>query len=197
MRIALFAGVLLINAIVAPAQSIDTSGLGAAQTMVRAAGMPLRDGALEPGTLTVRVVRSDFSNNIPDQIVDVQVAGGRIVSAKTGSDGRAQFPHIEIGAQVKASAKVGGELLESETFAIPAESGVRVLLVAGGEAAHAAVQENADVSGMPPSATVNDVPATGDIRPAQSDTTVIVMKTVLACTTVFTLATVVFVRRRS
>ena len=194
MRGVFLASVLLVTPAVGFAQDADVSAVGAAQRMVRAAGMPLRDGALEPGTLTVRVVRGAFSNNLPDQSVDVEVVGGRVMSAKTGSDGRAQFAHIDTEAQVKVSATVDGELLESETFAIPAESGVRILLVAGGDGAHAAVQANAGASAMPPPTTLAALPA-DDTRSTAGSTAVTVVKTVLACSTVFALALFVLQRR--
>ena len=57
---------------VPPALSTDN----AASHMVRAAGMPLRDGALPPGTLTVRIVQGGFSGNLGGQSVQVEVLGG-------------------------------------------------------------------------------------------------------------------------
>jgi hypothetical protein len=115
-------------------------GLCAAQTslpdssatqMVRAAGMPLNDGALAPGMLTVRVVEGAFTRDIANQVVEVEVALGKVESSRTGPDGRAQFAHLPVGAHVRAWATVEGERLESDSFEMPAQSGVRVLLVAG------------------------------------------------------------------
>ncbi len=103
----------------------------AATQMVRAAGMPLNDGALAPGMLTVRVVEGAFTRDLANQVVEVEVAGGKIESARTGPDGRAQFAHLPVGARVRAWAAVEGERLESDSFEMPAQSGVRVLLVAG------------------------------------------------------------------
>jgi hypothetical protein len=105
-----------------------------ATQMVRAAGMPLNDGALAPGMLTVRLVEGAFTRDLANQIVEVKVVGGKVDSARTGSDGRAQFAHLPIGARVRAWATVGAERLESEPFDIPAQSGVRLLLVAGSNA---------------------------------------------------------------
>lgn len=190
MRNWIIAG-LLVAPVALAAQSADGTD-EAAHATVRAAGMPLRDGALEPGTLTVRVVRGDFSNNLPNQPVTVQI-GGRVLSATTGSDGRAQFAHIDIGAQVKASAVVEGETLESETFPVPAESGVRVLLVAGGDGTPAPAHA-VDMSALPPPAVVDAAP-TQTAPPAERDTTVVMMKTALACTTLFVLA-LVFLQKR-
>jgi hypothetical protein len=99
--------------------------------MTRAAGMPLGDGSLAPGMLTVRIVRGDFSNNAADQDVTIEVTGAAAQTARTAADGRAQFVHLAVGASVRASATVDGQRLASETFTMPAESGVRLLLVAG------------------------------------------------------------------
>jgi hypothetical protein len=103
----------------------------AATQMVRAAGMPLNDGALAPGMLSIRVVEGAFTRDIANQVVEVEVAGGKIESARTGPDGRAQFAHLPAGARVRAWALVEGERLESDSFEMPAQSGVRLLLVAG------------------------------------------------------------------
>ena len=112
MRRAALAALLFVNLpIAAAAQVAGPPGGENGHVIVRAAGMPLRDGALEPGTLTVRIVRGDFSNNVPDQPVDLQVMGGQTLSGRTGSDGRAQFPHVAVGTQVKVTATVDGEVL--------------------------------------------------------------------------------------
>jgi hypothetical protein len=105
------------------------------QVMTRAAGMALNDGALPPGMLTVRIVRGAFAGNLVDQAVQVEVKDGSPVTERTGPDGRAQFAHLPVGATVRASATVDGELLTSDAFPMPAESGVRVLLVVEGQAA--------------------------------------------------------------
>ena len=101
----------------------------ARHSMVQAAGMPLNDGALAPGMLTVRVVRGAFTADLSGETVTVDVAGGRRETARTGTDGRAQFAHLPVGAAVRVSAFVENQRLTSETFALPPESGVRVLLV--------------------------------------------------------------------
>jgi hypothetical protein len=97
--------------------------------MVHAAGMPLNDGALAPGMMTVRIVRGAFTADIPGQHVTVDFSGGKRETAQTGPDGRAQFAHLPVGAQVRVTTTVEGERLSSETFVLPAESGVRVLFV--------------------------------------------------------------------
>lgn len=113
------------------------AGVGAGQApaagSVRAAGSPLRDGALPPGMLTVRVVRGAFANNLAGLEVTADLGGGKTQAARTGADGRAQFAHLPVGSRVRVTTTVDGETLASETFDMPAESGVRVLLVTGDE----------------------------------------------------------------
>ena len=107
-----------------------------AQTqMVRAAGMPLNDGSLPPGSLTVRLVQGAFAGDLPGVTIEVELNGRETRRAPTGEKGRAEFAHLPIGAQVRARAIVNGDRLESEPFPMPAESGVRLLLVAGADAA--------------------------------------------------------------
>jgi hypothetical protein len=121
---------------------------GGGSNPVRAAGMPLRDGALPPGMMTVRVVQGGFSNNLASQAVTVDVIGGKSETLSTGTDGRASFAHLPIGSSVRASVVVAGQRLESEVFPMPAESGVRILLIAGDADGSAASMPPA--TGTPP-----------------------------------------------
>ncbi len=98
---------------------------------VRAAGMPLADGALSPGSLTVRIVQGAFAGDLVGIAVSLDLDGRDARSARTGAMGRAEFAHLPVGATVRASAVVNGERLESDPFQMPAESGVRILLVTG------------------------------------------------------------------
>lgn len=108
---------------------VTTDPAAARHTMVQAAGMPLNDGALAPGMLTVRVVRGAFTADLSGQTVSVDLDGGRRESAQTGPDGRALFAHLPVGAQVRVSALVDNQQLASEAFVLPPDSGVRILLV--------------------------------------------------------------------
>jgi hypothetical protein len=133
----------------AAAQAPPPPGGGSgAQATVRAAGMPLQDGTLAPGSLTVRIVQGDFTGNIPGIDVDLQVAGEGAKRAQTGTDGRAAFAHLPIGASVTASATVNGERLQSEPFTMPADAGIRLLFVAGGTFVDTATAEGAQA--IPP-----------------------------------------------
>jgi hypothetical protein len=141
------------------------AGTPAAQdATVRAAGSPLRDGVLPPGMLTVRVVRGAFTNNVDAVDVQADLGAGRVERARTGADGRAQFAHLPIGARVQVTTTVDGESLVSEAFEMPAESGVRLLLVAGGDTSgHGLVAQGPapDVQPRP-----SDVPAQAGPAPA-------------------------------
>jgi hypothetical protein len=95
------------------------------------AGIPLPVADVQAGTVVVRVIRGALTNNIPDQPVEMAIAG-QTRSATTDATGRAQFTGLEPGAEVTVTATVGAERLQSQTFRIPASGGIRVLLVAAG-----------------------------------------------------------------
>ena len=170
----------------------------AQQTMVRAAGMPLNDGSLAPGMLTVRIVRGAFAGNLSDQAVQLEMPGVPVETVRTDADGRAYFAHLPVGAKVRASADVDGQHLTSETFAMPADSGVRVLLVVDGEAG--------DFSGAPigdPSMEVaaTSAPTSFGQSGGAADSTgpvvpvgVTVVRVVLSMTTLGGIALVIFRR---
>ena len=156
MQRATFTCFAVLIAQICGAQSLSpvtTDPDAARHTMVRAAGMPLNDGALPPGVLTVRVVRGAFTADLSGQTVTVDINGGKQESARTGSDGRAQFAHLPAGTDVRVSAVVENQQLTSEVFAVPADSGVRVLLVADDGGASTAAAPPADVVGAPASVT--------------------------------------------
>jgi hypothetical protein len=161
-------GLLLIGA-PALAQVAD----GGAQ-MVRAAGMPLEVGELPPGTLTVRLVRGAFVENLRDRTVRIEI-GGRVETATTDTEGRAMF-RLSPGTAVRALADVDGERLESEPFTLPGTGGVRILLVAGGSAAPASaggtIRSTAVLPpGHPVIARANP-PVAAAARPRSTDTRV-------------------------
>lgn len=198
--------ILLVPALCAAQSSSPGS---AATQMVRAAGMPLNDGALAPGMLTVRLVEGAFVRDLANQIVEVEVAGGKIDSAKTGTDGRAQFAHLPVGARVRAWATVGGERLESEGFDMPAQSGVRVLLVAGSNTVPAASAASAGPAsdsawagpaapalppGHPPLPS-SDAPAAAP-APASAGDGVTAVRAVLLTATIFAFGIVLFRKPR-
>lgn len=92
-------------------------------------GVPLPVGDVEPGTVTVRVIRGSFANPVPSLTVEIAGASAPM-RAMTNEAGRAEFTGLPIGARLKASATVAGERLESQEFAVPASGGIRLMLVA-------------------------------------------------------------------
>jgi hypothetical protein len=100
--------------------------------------------------VTVRVVRVAIGNNIVGQEVRLTVAGSAR-TAHTDAEGRAEFPGLPSGAEVRAETTVNGEPLVSETLTVPGSGGVRVILVAGmKEAATRAQQQAAAEAAAPP-----------------------------------------------
>ena len=194
--------------VVAAAQPVQSQGTA------RAAGMPLNDGSLPPGMLIVRVVRGGFSNNAARQAVTVETAAGATRTAQTGSDGRAQFMHLDPGTQVRVSARVDDQLVESDSFPMPTDSGVRVLLVGPGDGSSDTVAAGpvtlaAPLTSAPPlttdSAPVAAVASTAApavvaataVPAANGDAqTVRVLQTVLLCSTLVAIAFFVFGRPR-
>jgi len=92
-------------------------------------GIPRPVDDLPAGTVSVRLVRGDLSNNIVNHPVELHV-GGNVNVVRTDEAGRAQFSGLPPGAALKAVAVVDGERLESQEFPAPAGGGVRMLLVA-------------------------------------------------------------------
>ena len=93
-------------------------------------GRAIPAAELPQGTVTVRVVREAIGNNVAGQAVRLTVNGSPR-NAVTDDQGRAEFPNLPAGAEVRAEVTVTGEALVSETFKVPASGGLRVILVAG------------------------------------------------------------------
>ena len=92
-------------------------------------GIPRPVSDLPDGTVSVRLIRGDFSNNITDFPVEMQ-AGGKSRTVKTDDSGRAEFKNLPAGENLKFVAVVDGERLESESFPAPTQGGIRLMLVA-------------------------------------------------------------------
>src|SRR3954468_1002799 len=92
-------------------------------------GIPRPVDDLPNGSISVRLIRGQLSNNISGHPVSLEI-GGKATTVKTDEAGRAQFDNVPGGTKVKASADVDGEHLESQEFAAPAQGGVRLMLVA-------------------------------------------------------------------
>jgi hypothetical protein len=93
------------------------------------AGMSMPSPDLPDGTVTVRVIRGQMTNNLAGVRVELTGAG-ETRTATTGADGRAQFTGVPAGARVLAVATVDGERLESKPIEVPVKGGIRALLVA-------------------------------------------------------------------
>jgi hypothetical protein len=100
-------------------------------------GIPRPVTDLPNGSVSVRVIRGQLSNNLSNQDVELRV-GSTVMKAKTDAAGRAQFDRLPAGTTVKAMADVDGEHLESQEFPAPGQGGIRLLLVATDSKAAAA-----------------------------------------------------------
>lgn len=103
-------------------------------------GVPLPSTDVPTGTVTVRVVRGSLSNLVVDQ--PVELSGDASATARTNDAGRAEFTGLKPGARLKAATTVDGERLESQEFTLPAQAGVRLMLVATDPAAAARLEED-------------------------------------------------------
>lgn len=110
-----------------------TPPVGAPAEPTSMSGLPLQVGDLPPGTVAVRVIRQSFADNVTSQPVELQVVGpsGKMLEARTDSAGRATFPGLSVGSVVFARTSLDGESLMSQQFELPAQGGVRLVLVAG------------------------------------------------------------------
>jgi hypothetical protein len=105
-------------------------------------GIPRPVTDLPDGSISVRVIRGELSNNISNQPVQLRV-GDKVLTAKTDEAGRAQFDNVTPGAAVKASTDVAGEHLESQEFQAPPRGGIRLMLVATDPSKSPAAQPDA------------------------------------------------------
>jgi hypothetical protein len=123
--------------------------LGGGSVLLRAqidprqmAGIPRPVTDLPNGTVSVRLIRGQLSNNIPNFPVELHV-GSQVRTAKTDESGRAEFGSLPAGQTLKAVAVVDGERLESEAFPAPGQGGIRLLLVATDTSKGAAAEAGA------------------------------------------------------
>lgn len=92
-------------------------------------GTPLPAGDLPNGTVSVRLVRGDLTNNVAGHPVELH--GALAQTVKTDDSGRAVFSNVPPGANVHASTVLDGKPLESQSFSMPDTGGVKIMLVAG------------------------------------------------------------------
>ena len=105
------------------------AGLAVAQPDPRQmSGIPLPDAGLADGTISVRVIRGQLANNVPDHLVELR-QGDIVETALTDAEGRAVFLTLNPGQQVRAATDLDGVRIESRPFAVPGRGGVRLMLV--------------------------------------------------------------------
>jgi hypothetical protein len=112
-------------------------------------GVPLPVQDLPVGTATARVIRGQLTNPLEGQTVELTGAGA-VKSAKTDGSGRATFSGLQPGSRVKMSVTVGSEKIDSQEFDVPAQGGVRVMLVATDAATEARAAADRKLSEEPP-----------------------------------------------
>jgi hypothetical protein len=88
--------------------------------------MPSQD--LPNGTVSVRVIQGQLTNNLQGVPVDL-IGAGEPRHAETGADGRAMFSGVPAGSTVHAVATFKGDRRESQPFEVPAQGGIRTILV--------------------------------------------------------------------
>jgi len=103
-------------------------GAGAQPDPRQMSGIPLPDAELNDGTVSVRVIRGQLSNNVPNQLVELR-HGDIVEEATTDAAGRATFVTLNPGQQVQAATELDGVRIESLPFAAPGRGGVRLMLV--------------------------------------------------------------------
>jgi hypothetical protein len=118
-------------------------------------GKPLPGPELPPGTVTVRVARKMPVNAVVGVEVTaiVKNPGGEMKkrTAKTDDRGRAVFDALGAGNQFQAQVVVDGETIKSTEFEIPAQGGVRTMLIAGlGPAPMGGDDDGGDSGGQSP-----------------------------------------------
>jgi hypothetical protein len=137
MRRAILIGLAGLAALALPAAAAR------AQPMMGGAGMPnlseivgrpRPDSGLAPGTVSVRVSRTIPANAVAGVEVTaiIKNAGGdlRRRTEKTDPDGRAIFEGMAPGDEFHAEVTVDGETLKTQTFTMPAQGGLRTMLIA-------------------------------------------------------------------
>lgn len=132
-------GVLLMSGVFAQPQMPDVKAMSGSV-------LPVND--IPAGTITARVVRGSFDQNISGQVVEFTV-DGTVRKATTDESGRATISGLKRGARVRAVAVVAGERLESKDAVVGA-TGLRIILVATDPAAATRAAEDAALAKAPP-----------------------------------------------
>ncbi len=91
-------------------------------------GIPRPVTDLPNGSVSVRVIRGDMTQNLANQPVEMH-SGDKVQTVNTDAEGRAQFDNLAPGSPVKFATVVDGERIESQEFPAQSPGGVRLLLV--------------------------------------------------------------------
>jgi hypothetical protein len=108
-------------------------------------GVPLPTTDLPAGTVSVRVVRGSFANNVADATVTFLV-DGQPTEVPTDAMGRAEIKDVRAGARLKAFVVVDGERLDTQEITIGA-SGFRFILSSGASASAGSASAGPAVKG--------------------------------------------------
>jgi hypothetical protein len=122
----------MVRTAAALAAVIGLSGPAAAQMpdARQMSGIPMPTADVPVGSVSVRLVRGELTNNIVGHRVELH-GGARDETATTDESGRATFTGLRPGASLHAAAEVDGQRIESQSFTLPPDAGVRLVLVAG------------------------------------------------------------------
>jgi len=101
-------------------------------------GIPLPSSDVPPGGVSIRLVRGSLDKPVTGHPVQLH-AGETTQTIKTDQEGRSVFSGVLPGLPVHVVAEVDGERLESQTFGLPPDAGIRMVLVAGAGAGRGAV----------------------------------------------------------
>jgi hypothetical protein len=90
-------------------------------------GVPLPANDVPTGSVSVRVIRGSFSNNVAGQPVEFTV-DGKTQTLKTDESGRALVSGLSTGAHLTAATVLDGQRLVSQNITI-GSTGIRIVLV--------------------------------------------------------------------
>ena len=130
--------------------ALATAALSAQQNMPdpkQISGVPLPASDVAAGSVSVRVIRGSFANNVTAQAVDFLV-DGKTQTLKTDETGRALISGLKPGAHLKASTLLDGKRIESQDITI-AGTGIRIVLVGIDPEAERRAAEDAKLAAGP------------------------------------------------
>ena len=111
------------------------SGAAVAQPMMvdpsRMSGIPRPDPQVPAGTVTVRLIRGELANRMIDVEVELSDSDGKTRKQKTDAEGRATFAGLSGGPFLARATdpQASDESVSSQSIELPADQGVRVMLV--------------------------------------------------------------------